>query len=118
MIKETQFERYHPDDATVAKAQGRSEGTCFVCSLVAQYDAGASPVHIVFEDGATIAFLDPYPRRYGYMLGLCRMSVSHDGEESISIGTPGSSSCTLSRCRVLQMARSLGSGTSVQFFSP
>lgn len=65
---ETQFERYHPDDAALSKAQGRSEGVCFVCNLVAQHDAGESPVHIVYEDEATIAFLDPYPRRYGYTL--------------------------------------------------
>ncbi len=68
MIKEVQFERYHPDAASLAKARGRSEGTCFVCSLVAKLDAGEAPVHIVYEDEATIAVLDPYPTRYGYTL--------------------------------------------------
>ena len=69
MTKESQFERYYPDEATLAKAQGRGDGdSCFVCNFVARQDAGESAVHVVYQDRATIAFLDPYPRRYGYCL--------------------------------------------------
>ncbi len=67
MIKD--FERYHPDRATIEKAMGHAEPrSCFVCDIVAAQNTGESPVHIVYEDEQTIAFLDPYPRRYGYTL--------------------------------------------------
>lgn len=68
-MAEDQYKRYHPDPETLAYAQGRAgDADCFVCDIVAKHDAGASPVHFVYEDSATIAFLDPYPRRYGYCL--------------------------------------------------
>lgn len=69
MPLEDHFKRYHPDPETVARAQGHAEGgECFVCSIVTQQNRGELPVQVVYEDDTTIAFLDPYPRRYGYCL--------------------------------------------------
>jgi len=58
------FERYYPDmDALHA---GFQTGPCFVCGIVAR-DPGFA-AHVVYEDDRYIAFLDKYPRQYGYTL--------------------------------------------------
>ncbi len=73
MPLESDFERYHPDRETLAVAQGRVGDTaCFACGVVRQVEDGVSPVHLVYEDDATLAFLDAYPRRYGYCLVVPR----------------------------------------------
>jgi diadenosine tetraphosphate (Ap4A) HIT family hydrolase len=61
---EERFERYHPN----INALHRDFQTqpCFVCEVVA--DTNELPQHIVYEDDEVIAFLDAYPRQYGYTL--------------------------------------------------
>ncbi len=61
---EERFERYHPD--MEAFHQGMRTNPCFVCEVVA--DTNDLPQHFVYEDDRTIAFLDAYPRAYGYTL--------------------------------------------------
>ncbi len=61
---EERFERYHPDmDAFHHNARTRP---CFVCEVVAGIND--RPQHIVYESDKAIAFLDSYPRAYGYTL--------------------------------------------------
>ncbi len=73
MSRESNFQRYYPDDETLATAQGRvGDVVCFACDIVRQVESGASPVHLVHEDDATLALLDAYPRRYGYCLVIPR----------------------------------------------
>jgi diadenosine tetraphosphate (Ap4A) HIT family hydrolase len=59
-----QFERFHPD----MKALHHTFQTapCFVCEIVKGLPNSAA--HIVYEDDNFIAFLDKYPRQYGYTL--------------------------------------------------
>ena len=58
------FERYHPNMETLRhKFQ---TGPCFICQIVAQNPQ--FPAYIIYEDEHTIAFLDKYPRQYGYAL--------------------------------------------------
>ena len=57
------FERYHPDMKTLHR--GFQIGPCFVCQIIAK---NAHPAYVVYEDESTIAFLDKYPRQYGYTL--------------------------------------------------
>lgn len=61
---EERYERYHPD----MEAMHRRFWTkpCFVCRVVGGDES--IPRHIVHEDEETIAFLDGYPRAYGYTL--------------------------------------------------
>jgi diadenosine tetraphosphate (Ap4A) HIT family hydrolase len=61
---EERFERYHPD--MEALHRGMRTKPCFVCEIV----AGVNELqqHYVYEDGKAIAFLDTYPRAYGYTL--------------------------------------------------
>jgi diadenosine tetraphosphate (Ap4A) HIT family hydrolase len=61
---EEKFERYWPD----MEAFHRYARTCpcFVCEVVA--GTNDRPQHIVHEDAEAIAFLDTYPRAYGYTL--------------------------------------------------
>ena len=59
-----QFDRYHPDMR--ALHQGFQTNPCFVCQIVKQLPTPTA--HIVFEDETFIAFLDEYPRQYGYTL--------------------------------------------------
>ncbi len=58
------FERYEIDwDAYHRRAQ---TGPCFICRIVGRNPGHAA--HIVYEDDKAIAFLDQYPRLYGYTL--------------------------------------------------
>src|SRR3712207_9434502 len=61
---EKRFERCWPDmEVFHRKARTRP---CFVCEVVA--GTNDRPQHIVHEDDEAIAFLDSYPRAYGYTL--------------------------------------------------
>jgi diadenosine tetraphosphate (Ap4A) HIT family hydrolase len=61
---EKRFERYWPDmEAFHHNARTRR---CFVCEVVAGTNDRLQ--HVVYEDDETIAFLDSYPRAYGYTL--------------------------------------------------
>ena len=60
----SQFERYHPDMQTLHK--GFRTHPCFVCGIVESLPNAQA--HIVYEDDTYIAFLDAYPRQYGYTL--------------------------------------------------
>ena len=67
------FERYYPD--MEALHTGFRTGPCFVCRIVARdpdYRA-----HIVYEDEQSIAFLDKYPRQYGYTLVTPKRHLVH-----------------------------------------
>jgi diadenosine tetraphosphate (Ap4A) HIT family hydrolase len=61
---EERFERYHPDMEAFHHAMRTRP--CFVCEI----EAGENelPQHFVHEDDAAVAFLDAYPRAYGYTL--------------------------------------------------
>lgn len=41
-------------------------GICFICEIVARNPE--YPPHIVYEDDTAIAFLDKYPRMYGWIM--------------------------------------------------
>ena len=58
------FERYHPDMRALHK--GFRTNPCFVCGIVESLPD--APAHIVYEDETYVAFLDAYPRQYGYTL--------------------------------------------------
>jgi ATP adenylyltransferase len=61
---EERFERYHPD--MEAMHHGFQTQPCFVCGKV---DGNIRfPENIVYEDDRALAFLDAYPRAYGYTL--------------------------------------------------
>lgn len=58
------YERYQLDmDAYKKRSQ---TGPCFICEIVAKNPQYST--HIVFEDDKLIAFLDKYPRMYGWIL--------------------------------------------------
>ncbi len=58
------FERYEIDsDAYHQRAQ---TGPCFVCGIIARTPGFSA--HVAYEDDKAIAFLDQYPRLYGYTL--------------------------------------------------
>jgi diadenosine tetraphosphate (Ap4A) HIT family hydrolase len=61
---EERFERYHPD--MEALQHGFRTEPCFVCRLVGGDEI--IPRHLIYEDDEAIAFLDAYPRAYGYTL--------------------------------------------------
>ena len=61
---EEHFERYHPD--MEAFHRGMRTKPCFVCEIVA--GVNGLQQHFVYEDEKAIAFLDAYPRAYGYTL--------------------------------------------------
>jgi ATP adenylyltransferase len=61
---EERFERYHPD--MEAMHRGFRTEPCFVCRLVSGDDG--LPRYISYEDERAVAFLDGYPRAYGYTL--------------------------------------------------
>ena len=61
---EARFERYHPD--MDALHLGFRTQPCFVCRILAGNNE--RPQHFVYEDDKAIAFLDTYPRAYGYTL--------------------------------------------------
>jgi diadenosine tetraphosphate (Ap4A) HIT family hydrolase len=63
-VLEEGFERYHPD--MEAMHHGFQTQPCFVCRLVGGDDE--LPQYISYEDERTLAFLDGYPRVYGYTL--------------------------------------------------
>lgn len=59
-----EYERYQIDyDAYHDRAQS---GPCFICAIVSR--APEFPAHVIYEDDSAIAFLDKYPRVYGYAL--------------------------------------------------
>ena len=58
------YKRYYPN--LDALHHGFRTQPCFVCEVVA--GTNELPQHIVHEDDKTIAFLDAYPRAYGYTL--------------------------------------------------
>ena len=61
---EERFERYHPD--MEAMHHGFRSKPCFVCGLVDGDDE--LPRYISYEDERALAFLNSYPRAYGYTL--------------------------------------------------
>ena len=61
---EARFERYHPD--MDALHHGFRTQPCFVCRILAGNNE--RPQHFVYEDDKAIAFLDAFPRAYGYTL--------------------------------------------------
>ncbi len=61
---EERFERYHPD--MEAFHHGMRTKPCFVCEIVTRVNE--LPQHLIYEDDRAIAFLDAYPRAYGYTL--------------------------------------------------
>ncbi len=62
------FERYHIDEeAYIRQVQ---IGPCFICEIVARNPD--YPAHIVCEDDTAIAFLDKWPRLYGWTLVVPR----------------------------------------------
>jgi diadenosine tetraphosphate (Ap4A) HIT family hydrolase len=82
------FERYHPD----MKALHNTFQTapCFVCEIVKGLPGTLA--HIVYEDDTFIAFLDGYPRQYGYTLvtpkrHLEQVSADFDLQEYLSLQT-------------------------------
>ena len=58
------FERYHPN--MEAFHRGSRTQPYFVCEVVAGVNERSQ--HIVYENNVAIAFLDGYPRAYGYAL--------------------------------------------------
>ena len=61
---EKRFERYWPDMEVLH--HGFRTKPCFVCRILAGNNE--RPQHFVYEDYKAIAFLDTYPRAYGYTL--------------------------------------------------
>jgi ATP adenylyltransferase len=61
---EQNFTRYHPDMEAIHR--GFQTKPCFVCEVVAR--TNEFPQHLVYEDGKAVAFLDAFPRAYGYVL--------------------------------------------------
>jgi diadenosine tetraphosphate (Ap4A) HIT family hydrolase len=70
------FERYTVDAEDVeAYARRCQTGPCFICEIVAgnpDYEH-----HMVYEDEATVAFLNKYPTLYGYTLVAPREHREH-----------------------------------------
>jgi diadenosine tetraphosphate (Ap4A) HIT family hydrolase len=64
MSEQRQFERYQID--TEAYHRRCQTGPCFICRIVERDPE--YPAHIVYEDEVAIAFLDKYPRLYGWIL--------------------------------------------------
>ncbi len=61
---EDRFERYWPDmEALHHRFRTKP---CFICRIVARDPD--FPAHVVYENDTVIAFLDKYPRQYGYTL--------------------------------------------------
>lgn len=67
------FERYFPD--MKALHTGFQIDPCFVCNIVK--NPSGSLAHIVYEDDTYIAFLDGYPRQYGYTLVCPKRHLVH-----------------------------------------
>jgi diadenosine tetraphosphate (Ap4A) HIT family hydrolase len=61
---EKQSERYYPDMDVLH--HGFRTQPCFVCRILAGNNE--RPQHFVYEDDKAIAFLDVFPRAYGYTL--------------------------------------------------
>jgi diadenosine tetraphosphate (Ap4A) HIT family hydrolase len=58
------YERYYLDsEAYHRRAQ---TGPCFICEIVAENPD--FPAHVVYQDNVVVAFLDRYPKMYGYTL--------------------------------------------------
>jgi hypothetical protein len=60
------YDRYHPDMDSIH--QGFRIEPCLVCRMVA--GDGRLPKNIFYEDEGAFAFLEGYPRVYGYSLVL------------------------------------------------
>jgi diadenosine tetraphosphate (Ap4A) HIT family hydrolase len=80
------YERYHPD--MKALHHGFQTGPCFACEIIQGRTISAE--YIVYEDDAFIAFLDAYPRQYGYTLvcpkrHLTQVSADFDLDEYLSL---------------------------------
>ena len=58
------FERYEIDSEAYHKRA--QTGPCFICGIIARHSD--FPAHVVYEDEVAIAFLDKYPKVYGYTL--------------------------------------------------
>ena len=69
---EGRFGRYFPD--TEALHRGFRTRPCFVCEILA--GKNERPQRFVYEDDEVIAFLDTYPRAYGYTLVARRSTAS------------------------------------------
>lgn len=66
---EERFERYHLDEDAYLRMIQTSP--CFICRIVAgTYDE--APMHILYEDARSIAFLERWPRLYGWALVASR----------------------------------------------
>jgi len=83
-----QYERYHPD----MKALHHTFQTapCFVCEIIKRLPKGAE--YIVYEDERFIAFLDKYPRQFGYTLispkqHLEQVTAEFDLEQYLTLQT-------------------------------
>jgi diadenosine tetraphosphate (Ap4A) HIT family hydrolase len=61
---EERFERYWPDMEDFH--HGMRTKPCFVCEIAA--GTNELPQHFVYEGESAVAFLDAYPRAYGYTL--------------------------------------------------
>ena len=64
MILEGRFERYWPDMDELHR--GFRTNPCFICRLAAASEDSSR--YVFYEDNEAIAFLDVYPRAYGYAL--------------------------------------------------
>lgn len=63
------FERYQLDEEAYSRMIQTSP--CFICRIVAgTYDE--APIHILYEDAGSIAFLERWPRLYGWALVASR----------------------------------------------
>ncbi len=58
------YERYQPDWQAYHKRV--QTGPCFICELIA--GSPQQTEHVIYEDDVAIAFLDRYPKLYGYSL--------------------------------------------------
>jgi diadenosine tetraphosphate (Ap4A) HIT family hydrolase len=58
------YERYQPD--WQAYHQRVQTGPCFICELIT--GSPQQTEHVVYTDDAAIAFLDKYPKLFGYVL--------------------------------------------------
>ena len=63
-ILEQNFDRYHPDMESFH--HGMRTNPCFVCEIVE--GTNEFPQYFVYEDEKAVAFLDAFPRVYGYVL--------------------------------------------------
>ena len=75
----SEFERYHPD--MKALHHSFQTGPCFICQIVSKHPS--APAHIIYEDETMIAFLDKYPRQYGYTLVAPKVHLEQVTDSSV-----------------------------------